>query len=67
MMNTSDPKRQNTDERVATDEGPQIGKKAYRKPLVQIYGTLAQVTNVGPHPASIRTDPAAPPSSGNRT
>lgn len=60
-MNPKDPQG------VVTREEPQTGKKAYRKPIVQVYGTLAQVTNTGPHPAAIRVDGAAPPSTGNRT
>ena len=55
-------------QRVAAPEDMPVGKKMYRRPSVQVYGTLAQVTATRSGiPSAHRADPAAPPSSGNRT
>lgn len=52
---------------LASEKGAHIAKKAYRKPSVQLYGTLAQVTNNSPGPNLRRTDSATFPSSTHRT
>jgi hypothetical protein len=43
-----------------------MNKKAYRKPSVQVYGTLSEITrNANPTPATTNRDAGSPPS--NRT
>ncbi len=50
------------------DDGAKTARKAYRKPGVQVYGTLAQMTGSTPaQPSAHVADPGAPPSSGRRT
>jgi hypothetical protein len=57
----------NTDEQTRNDVA-KILRKVYRKPSIQVYGTLAQITeNRSGQPSAFRADPAAPPSSGRRT
>ena len=54
-------------QRVALPEDLPVGKKLYRRPSVQVYGTLAQVTaNRMGIPSAHRIDGAGPPSSDNR-
>ena len=52
---------------LASEKGAHIGKKAYRKPSVQLYGTLAQVTNNSPGPGLRMIDSPSFPSSTHRT
>jgi hypothetical protein len=50
------------------DDGAKTARKPYRKPGVQVYGTLAQMTgSTAAQPSAHPADPAAPPSSGRRT
>jgi len=49
------------EERQAATEGRhEVGKKAYRKPSVQVYGTLTEVTEAGPHNAPSNNDGVFP-------
>jgi hypothetical protein len=47
------------------DEVPRSGavKKPYRRPSVQVYGTLSQITQASNNPASTALDPGATPAS----
>ena len=50
------------------DNGAKTARKPYKKPGVQVYGTLAQMTGSTPaKPAAFKADPTAPPSTGRRT
>ena len=43
-------------------------RKPYRKPAVQVYGTLTQMTQASSFkPAAFKADPNAPPQTGRRT
>ncbi|MGI8838452.1 MAG: hypothetical protein ACR2H4_17690 [Pyrinomonadaceae bacterium] len=56
-METTD--RKNSDEVMKTAE-----RKEYRKPSVQVYGTLSQITQTSPAaPNTNRLDPGSPPQS----
>jgi hypothetical protein len=46
---------------------PSGGKKTYRKPAIQVYGTLAQVTNASPGPNTKMIDSPTFPSNTHRT
>ena len=52
---------------LASEKGAHIGKKAYRKPSVQLYGTLAQVTNASPGTSSFMIDSPTTPAPTHRT
>lgn len=52
---------------LTSEKGTHTGKRAYRKPSVQLYGTLAQVTNASPGPAARMTDSGTFPSTTHRT
>jgi hypothetical protein len=49
------------------DNGAKTAKKPYKKPGVQVYGTLAQMTGTTATNPAKKADPSAPPSSGRRT
>jgi len=55
------------DPALASEKEAQTGKKAYRKPRVQLYGTLAQVTNSSPGPSALMIDSPTTPSNTHRT
>jgi|KBSSwiStaDraftv2_1062776.scaffolds.fasta_scaffold812125_1 hypothetical protein len=40
-------------------------KKPYRRPSVQVYGTLSQITQTNNNPAASALDPGATPTSPN--
>ncbi len=49
------------------DDGAKTAKKPYRKPAVQVYGTLTEMTGASPNPGAFKTDAGTPPSSTHRT
>ena len=44
----------------------QMGKKPYRKPRLQVYGTLTQMTAAGPN-AGVQADNPQPADNNHRT
>jgi hypothetical protein len=52
---------------LASEKAAHTGKKAYRKPSVQFYGTLAQVTNASPNTMLQNIDSPSTPANTHRT
>jgi len=49
------------------NNGPKMAKKPYKKPGVQVYGTLAQMTGTTATNPTKKADPTSPPQTGRRT
>ena len=49
------------------DNAAKTAKKPYKKPGVQVYGTLAQMTGAAPGPSARKTDSGTFPSTTHRT
>jgi hypothetical protein len=47
--------------------GRKLVRKAYAKPKVQVYGTVAQLSETGNNPAANKSDGGNSPSGHNRT